>query len=73
MNKFGKVSIRVIATVTLAFVTSLAIAQEEKAPKRIMFTNVNVFDGVSETLDMNTNVLVDGNLIAAVSAEPLAA
>jgi len=68
MNKFGKVSIRVIATVTLAFVTSLAIAQEEKAPKRIMFANVNVFDGVSETLDMNTNVLVENNLIKSVGA-----
>jgi imidazolonepropionase-like amidohydrolase len=45
---------------------SVALAQEDPGPKRILFTNVNVFDGVSETLDMDTNVLVEDNLIAAV-------
>jgi hypothetical protein len=29
----------------------LAYAQDEQEPKRIMFTNVNVFDGVIESLD----------------------
>jgi imidazolonepropionase-like amidohydrolase len=33
-----------------------------------MFTNVNVFDGVSETLNMNTTVLVEGNLIKSVGS-----
>jgi imidazolonepropionase-like amidohydrolase len=45
---------------------SVALAQEDPGPKRILFTNVNVFDGVSETLNMDTNVLVEDNLIAAV-------
>ncbi|WP_170482659.1 metal-dependent hydrolase family protein [Ruegeria arenilitoris] len=47
-----------------------ATAQEEPMP--ILFTNVNVFDGVSETLIEDANVLVTGNLISEVSSEPLA-
>lgn len=38
----------------------------------ILFTNVNVFDGVNEALIKNANVVVTGNLITAVSTEPLA-
>ena len=45
-----------------------AYAQEAEEPNRILFTNVNVFDGVSESLAMNTNVLVEDNLIAAVGS-----
>jgi imidazolonepropionase-like amidohydrolase len=33
----------------------------------------NVFDGVSETLLKNANVLVGGNLIKAVSTKPITA
>ena len=45
-------------------------AQDDDFP--ILFTNVNVFDGVNETLIENANVVVSGNLISAVSSEPLA-
>jgi imidazolonepropionase-like amidohydrolase len=55
----------------LALVTGGASAQDE-APMPILFTNVHVFDGVSEQRIMNANVVVEGNLITAVSAEPLA-
>ena len=44
------------------------MAQETEEPNRILFTNVNVFDGVSESLSMNTNVLVEDNLISAVGS-----
>ncbi len=37
-----------------------------------LITNVNVFDGVNEALIENANVVVTGNLITAVSTEPLA-
>ena len=40
-----------------------AASAEEEQPTRVLFTNVNVFDGVSESLDMNTTVLVENNLI----------
>jgi imidazolonepropionase-like amidohydrolase len=50
----------------------LVLAQDE-APKRALFTNVNVFDGHADELAMGMNVLVEGNLIKQVSAEPISA
>jgi imidazolonepropionase-like amidohydrolase len=47
-----------------------ASAQEDNFP--ILFTNVHVFDGISEKRIENANVLVVDNLIAEVSTEPLA-
>ncbi|AXI53370.1 hydrolase [Sulfitobacter sp. JL08] len=47
-----------------------AAAQDASGP--ILFTNVNVFDGVNEALIENANVVVTDNLITAVSTEPLA-
>ena len=47
-----------------------AAAQEASGP--ILFTNVNVFDGVNEALIKNANVVVTGNKITAVSTKPLA-
>lgn len=58
-----------IPPVIFAFISSHALAQEQ-AP--ILFTNVNVFDGVNEQLIENANVVVTGNLITAVSTEDLA-
>ena len=55
-----------ITILSAVFISAPAIAQEQEQPNRIMFTNVNVFDGVSETLNMNTNVLVEGNLIKSI-------
>ena len=69
MSKFVRIIrlTRVVAfIVTASFVLSPAFAQDEEEPKRIMFTNVNVFNGVSETLEMNTNVLVENNLIKSI-------
>ena len=54
----------------LAAVSSFAIAEDD-APKLLLFTNVNVFDGYSEGLQTGMNVLVEGNLIKQVSAEPI--
>ena len=48
-----------------------SMAQQEDFS--IIFTNVNVFDGVNEELIENADVLVVGNVIAEVSTEPLAA
>ena len=49
---------------------NIAVAQDASGP--ILFTNVNVFDGVNEALIENANVVVTGNKITAVSTEPLA-
>ena len=56
----------VLLLLSTFFFSQLLLAQEAEEPKRILFTNVNVFDGVSDGLSMNTNVLVEDNLIAAV-------
>ncbi|KAA1188872.1 amidohydrolase family protein [Pseudohalioglobus sediminis] len=55
-----------LLALTISIAASFSFAQEAAAPNRIMFTNVNVFDGVSKSLVKNTNVLVEDNLIAAV-------
>lgn len=62
-----------IALLGTAFglVATAAIAQD--APSRTLITNVNVFDGVNEALMQNANVLVEGNLVAAISTEAIVA
>ena len=60
-------------TAVLAVAVSVALpaaAQDASGP--ILFTNVNVFDGVNEALIENANVVVTDNLITAVSTELLA-
>ncbi len=57
----------------LAFSLTGTVAIAQDGATQTLFTNVNVFDGVSEALTENANVLVEGNLIKAVSAEPIAA
>jgi imidazolonepropionase-like amidohydrolase len=61
----------VIASFVLAFAPHTGMAQEDEAPRQVLFTNVNIFDGVSETLTENGFVLVEGNLIKTVSAEAI--
>jgi len=53
------------------FLTPMAYSQDE-APTQTLFTNVQIFDGVSEER-MAGNVLVEGNLIRQVSAEAISA
>jgi imidazolonepropionase-like amidohydrolase len=53
------------------FIAAPSMAQQEDFP--ILFTNVHVFDGVNEERIENANVLIVGNMIAQVSAEPISA
>ena len=48
-------------------VTAPAFAQQSAPKPQTLFTNVNVFDGLSEKRIMNANVLVEGNLIKRIS------
>jgi len=59
-----------ISALALSVLATTGLAQDEPFP--ILFTNVHVFDGVSEDRIENANVLVVDNLIAEVSSEPLA-
>ncbi|GAB3104322.1 amidohydrolase family protein [Aestuariicella hydrocarbonica] len=59
----------------LLFALSLCapVVFSEEVPVRTLFTNVHVFDGVYEKRIENANVLIEDNLIANVSSEPIAA
>ncbi|MCE8527592.1 amidohydrolase family protein [Ruegeria pomeroyi] len=59
------------AWVVIASMTAPTVQAQDADPKVILFTNVNVFDGVKEALIENANVVVTDNLITAVSTEPL--
>lgn len=59
-----------LAVGLLAFGASAASAQDE-ALRQVLFTNVNIFNGVDGELMENGSVLVEGNLIKTVSAEAI--
>jgi imidazolonepropionase-like amidohydrolase len=57
------------AAAALALSASAALAQEK--PAQTLFTDVNIFDGVNDSLAEGMNVLVEGNLIKTVSADAI--
>lgn len=63
---------RAIATSVVALLGCAAVAQAAPPDGPVLFTNVNVFDGVSDKLIKNANVVVTGNKITAVSTKDLA-
>ena len=61
-------------SLALAFALLVAPAwAQDEAPAQVLFTNVNVFDGVNDGLAEGMSVLIEGNLITAVSAEAISA
>ena len=72
MNSLAKTVMGVVLGLMLVLP---ALAQDAKtAPKaKTLFTNVHVFDGKTENRFMNANVLVEGNMIKAVSTDPIEA
>ncbi len=56
-----------VVLVFAAAVGAPVAAQDE--PNRILITNVHVFDGVNEDLIEDANVLIEGNIIAAVTTD----
>ena len=44
----------------------LAPAQEKEAPKQVLFTNVNVWDGTGDNVQNGVDVLVEKNLIKEI-------
>ncbi|MBE1282207.1 MAG: hypothetical protein GJ676_02745 [Rhodobacteraceae bacterium] len=61
-----------VTALAVSFAATAVIAQDAPLP-RTLFTNVNVYDGVTPELIMGANVLVEGNLIAQVSTEEISA
>lgn len=63
-----------IKTAALSIICALGMsvmAIADDAPKQTVFTNVNVYDGVTPKLVEGASVLVEGNLIKAVSTETI--
>lgn len=57
---------------TSIFLTSVISAFAESIPRAsTLFENVRVFDGVSEKLSSQTNVLIENNLIKTISSKPI--
>jgi len=69
MRKLKYLTKPVLAAIVSLFVISAPVfAQDEEQPKRTMFTNVNVWDGSSDSLDMNSNVLVENNKVVSIGS-----
>jgi imidazolonepropionase-like amidohydrolase len=62
-----------VTTVLLTIALGSVVDASENAKVKVLFTDVNVFDGQSENLTNNANVLVEGNLIKQVSTAEIAA
>ncbi len=61
---------RIHLLVALLAATSVSAQQD---PAQTLITNVHVFDGVNDGRIENANVLIESNLIAAVSTDPISA
>jgi imidazolonepropionase-like amidohydrolase len=68
MFQFNFKSVLMLIVFSLLVFTQLLLAQETEVPKQVLFTNVNVWDGTSDSLENGQSVLVEGNLIKQVGA-----
>lgn len=68
MFKSSASLISVVAALTISF-SQVTSAQD--APRQVLFTNANVFDGFASDLISGANVLVEGNVITQVSADAI--
>ncbi|MEQ8772373.1 MAG: hypothetical protein RIC51_05990, partial [Erythrobacter sp.] len=63
----GALRLVILAWAALAFAP--LHAQEQAPPPEIVFADVRVFDGTSKTLSQRVDVLVRGNVIAAIGQD----
>jgi imidazolonepropionase-like amidohydrolase len=69
-----KLTIKLFLSLFLGLGLTLPVlAAGKEPPKLTLFTNVHLFDGVGEKRIENANVLVEGNLIKAVSTRAIQA
>ena len=62
-----------LVVLAVALLVASPVAAQQDAPSQTLFTNVNIFDGTSDNLQMGMNVLVEGNLIGAISSSAISA
>jgi imidazolonepropionase-like amidohydrolase len=68
---FARASTVAIAVLCLVDVTAFAQSQSADPTTLILFENVRIFDGKSDTLGASMNVLVRGNTIDRISRDPI--
>jgi len=68
---FARTSTVAVAVLCLVNVTAFAQPQSAEPPSTILFDNVRIFDGKSDTLSGSVNVLVRGNTIDKISKDPI--
>jgi len=68
---FARTSTVAVAVLCLVNVTAFAQPQSAEPPSVILFDNVRIFDGKSDTLSASLNVLVRGNTIDKISKDPI--
>jgi imidazolonepropionase-like amidohydrolase len=71
-SRFGSLANNTLFAIATALAVGLSAGKalsEDANQTRVLFKNVNVFDGKSESLLLDLNVLVEGNLIKAVGAD----
>lgn len=61
---------RYVVGIFLLLAPIVAPAQDVQ-PSKILLTNVSLWDGISDTRSPGMNLLIDGNLIAQISAEAI--
>lgn len=69
--KIGKTFLMSGLALTIAaalFSSTLVNAAEKEAPVQVLITNVDVWDGTSDSLKLKTDVLIEGNKIKQVGA-----
>ncbi len=68
---FARTSTVVSAVLCLVGATAFAQPQSVEPSTPILFENVRIFDGKSDTLSASMNVLVRGNTIEKISKDPI--
>jgi imidazolonepropionase-like amidohydrolase len=68
----SKSHLPIVLAFTLSILAPFYALGQDEVPSRILFNDVRIFDGKSETLT-NGNVLVEGNLIKQISSGPIQA
>ena len=68
---FARTSTVVSAVLCLVGATAFAQPQSVEPSTAILFENVRIFDGKSDTLSAGMNVLVRGNTIDKISKNPI--
>ena len=69
-NRWLKPNRLPILCIVLVNFACINLFAQNAQPVKVLFENVNVFDGQNEALLLEQNVLVDGNKIVAISSEP---